>query len=104
MAQQEYQNNPLVGYVNHPRTEIRISFTAAELDDMKKYLIGKETQRVYLTVKTGEKKDKSGTYAICSVYDPNQGQATQQSQAYAQSQGAPAPAAANPVAEEDLPF
>lgn len=100
----DYQNNnPLVGYVNAPRTEIRISFTEAELNDMKQYLTGKETKRVYLTIKTGEKKDKSGTYAIASVYDPNaSGQGTQQSRQYAQSQGAPAPSTANKT--DDLPF
>lgn len=100
--QQQYQNDPLVGYVNTPRTEIRISFTEAELNDMKQYLTGKETKRVYLTIKTGEKKDKSGNYAIASVYDPNKGQGTQQSQQYAQSQGAPAPTASNQT--DDLPF
>jgi hypothetical protein len=101
--QQQYQNNnPLVGYVNAPRTEIRISFTEAELNDMRQYLTGKETKRVYITVKTGEKKDKSGSYAIASVYDPNAGQGTAQSNQYAQSKGAPAPSTSNQT--DDLPF
>jgi hypothetical protein len=102
----DYQNNnPLVGFVNAPRVEIRVSFTEAELNDMKQYLTGKETKRVYLTIKTGEKKDKSGTYQIASVYDPNaNGQGSQQSRAYAQSQGAPAPSQANPTQGGDLPF
>jgi hypothetical protein len=97
-------NNPLVGFVNAPRMEVRISFTEAELRDiLETKLTGKDTKRAYITVKTGEKKDKSGTYAVATVYDPNQaGQGTAQSQQYAQSQGAPAPAAANQT--DDLPF
>lgn len=101
-----YQNNnPLVGFVNAPRVEIRVSFTEAELNDMRQYLTGKDTKRVYLTIKTGEKKDKSGTYQIASVYDPSANQqGSQASQSYAQSQGAPAPSQANATAGGDLPF
>ncbi len=101
-----YQNNnPLVGFVNAPRVEVRVSFTEAELNDMRQYLTGKDTKRVYITIKTGEKKDKSGTYQIASVYDPNANQqGSQASQSYAQSQGAPAPSQANATAGGDLPF
>lgn len=98
--QKQYQNNPLVGFVNPPRTEVRISFTAADLEDMKQYLTGKETQRVYITIKSGEKKDKSGTYTIAEVYDPSLGKATPQAKQYAQSQGAPV----NTNQTNDLPF
>ena len=53
----DYQNNnPLVGFVNAPRVEIRVSFTEAELNDMRQYLTGKDTKRVYLTIKTGDHK------------------------------------------------
>lgn len=100
---QQNQNNPLMGFVNAPRTEIRVSFTEAELNDLKNYLTGKDTKRVYLTIKTGEKKDKSGTFAICSVYDPSSGgqqQMTPQAKQYAQSQGVQT--AVNQT--EDLPF
>ena len=104
--QNQYQhNNPLVGFVNAPRTEVRVSFTEAELREMlDKYLTGKDTKRVYITIKSGEKKDKSGTYQVATVYDPNAGQGSQQSQSYAQSQGAPAPSQANPTQGGDLPF
>lgn len=102
---QNYQNDPLVGFTNAPRVELRISFTEAELNDLKQYLTGKDTKRVYLTIKSGEKKDKSGTYQICSVYDPRANQqGSQQSQSYAQSQGAPAPSQANATNGGDLPF
>ena len=98
---QNYQNNPLVGFVNAPRTEIRVSFTEAELREMlDKYLTGKDTKRVYITIKTGEKKDRSGTYAVASVYDPSQGGQGQQSQSFAQSQGAPTQSNQT----DDLPF
>ena len=99
-----FQNNPLVGFVNAPRVEIRVSFTEAELNDMlQNYMTGKETKRVYLTMKTGEKKDKSGTYQICSVYDPKQaGQGTAASTSYAASTGAPSAADANKT--DSLPF
>lgn len=98
-----FQNNPLVGFVNAPRVEIRVSFTEAELNDMlANYMTGKETKRVYLTLKTGEKKDKSGTYQICSVYDPKQsGQGTSASQANAAAAGV-SPASANKT--DSLPF
>ena len=101
---QNYQNDPLVGFTNAPRVEMRISFTEAELNDLKQYLTGKDTKRVYLTIKSGEKKDKSGTFNICSVYDPNKGQGTQASQQFAQTQGAPAPSQANATNGDDLPF
>ena len=99
-------NNPLVGFVNAPRTEVRVSFTEAELREMlDKYLTGKDTKRVYITIKSGEKKDKSGTYQVATVYDPSQsGQGTAQSNSYAQSQGAPAPSQANPTQADGLPF
>lgn len=102
----DYQNNnPLVGFVNAPRVEVRVSFTEAELNDMRQYLTGKDTKRVYITIKTGEKKDKSGTYQIASVYDPNaNGSGSAASNSYAQRQGAPAPSQANPSAGADLPF
>jgi len=102
----DYQNNnPLVGFVNAPRVEVRVSFTEAELNDMKQYLTGKETKRVYITIKTGEKKDKSGTYQIASVYDPRANQqGSASSQSYAQKQGAPAPSQANQSSGADLPF
>jgi len=102
----EYQNNnPLVGFVNAPRVEVRVSFTEAELNDMRQYLTGKDTKRVYITIKTGEKKDKSGTYQIASVYDPNaNGSGSAASNSYAQRQGAPAPSQANPSKGADLPF
>jgi len=99
--QNQYQNNPLVGFVNAPRTEIRISFTEAELRDMlDKYMTGKDTKRVYITIKTGEKKDRSGTYAVASVYDPNQGGQGQKSESFAKSQGAPTQSNKT----DDLPF
>lgn len=102
--QNQYQNNdPLVGFVNIPRVEIRVSFTEAELRDMlATKLTGKDTKRAYVTIKTGEKKDKSGNYQVATIYDPTQkGEGTQQSKQYAQSQGAPA-ATANQT--DDLPF
>ena len=105
--QNQYQNNdPLVGFVNTPRVEVRVSFTEAELRDMlETKLTGKDTKRAYVTIKTGEKKDKSGTYQIASVYDPSQNQqGSQASQSYAQQQGAPAPSQANATAGGDLPF
>lgn len=101
--QNKYENNdPLVGFVNTPRVEVRVSFTEAELRDMlETKLTGKETKRAYVTIKTGEKRDKSGTYAVATIYDPTAaGQGTQQSKQYAKSQGAPV--TANQT--DDLPF
>ena len=102
--QNQYQNNdPLVGFVNTPRVEVRVSFTEAELRDMlETKLTGKDTKRAYVTIKTGEKKDKSGSYAVATIYDPTaKEQGTNQSRQYAQSQGAPA---STPNQTDDLPF
>lgn len=102
--EQNQNNNPLMGFVNAPRVEIRVSFTEAELNDMKKYLTGKDVKRVYLTIKTGEKKDKSGVFQICSIYDPSQGGQSQMSpqvERYAQSHGVQTSSSNR---TDDLPF
>jgi hypothetical protein len=65
-------------------------------------LTGKEIKRAYITIKTGEKKDKSGSYAVATVYDPNAEGGTQQSNTYAKSQGVPSTSQSNKT--DDLPF
>lgn len=67
------QKDALVGYVEQPKTEIRFSLTAQELDSLKKYVTdGKNGKpgRVYLTLRSGMSK-AGKAYNIISPYDPN---------------------------------
>jgi len=70
------KQDPLVGYANAPRTEVKFSLTASELDDLKKYLKANndasKPSRVYLTYRSGISK-AGKNYNMISVYDPNQG-------------------------------
>lgn len=70
------EKDPLFGYANAPRLEVKFSLTASELDDLKKYLkANKDTakpSRVYLTYRSGVSK-KGNQYNMLSAYDPNGG-------------------------------
>ena len=70
------QNDPLFGYTNTPRLEVKFSLTASELDDLKKYLKANKDatkpSRVYMTFRSGMSK-KGNQYNILSAYDPNGG-------------------------------
>lgn len=71
MEQKKNYGNPLVGYCAAPQLSVQFSLTEAELQDLKRYLTGKDTKRVYLTLVTGEAKETKKPYSFIKVYDPN---------------------------------
>jgi len=70
------ERDPLFGYANAPKLEVKFSLTASELDDLKKYLKANKDatkpSRVYLTYRSGVSK-AGNQYNMLSAWDPNSG-------------------------------
>jgi hypothetical protein len=99
----DYNNNPKIGYVTATEKKsetlsiTKISFTAEDIAELQRNLVGKETKRVYCTLVNGiSKADKP--YAFFEVWSPEP-QQNKNAQSY---KGATPPKPAQ--VSEDLPF
>jgi hypothetical protein len=99
----DYKQNPKVGYVTATEKKsetlsiTKISFTAADIEELQRNMVGKETKRAYCTLVNGISK-AGAPYAFFEVWSPEPGQ-NPKAQSY---KGATPPPPAQ--VSEDLPF